>query len=231
MDFEAVLKDMPLLLNGVLITVVIAIGAIIIGFLIGVLCAVVRIAPKTNPFIKVLDAIVRGYVTIIRGTPTLLQLLIVANILLIAVYNSSTNVVVPIVAFGLNSGAYMSEIIRSGFNSVPSGQMEAGRSLGLSWGQTVKSIIIPQAIKTVVPTIFNEIIVLFKETSVVSYVTIFMAGQQVYDLLGISDKRGMVTGNYLAYLCIAALIYLVIVMLLTQVQKFIERRMSKSDRH
>ena len=132
MDFEAVLKDMPLLLNGVLVTVVIAIGAIILGFLIGVLCAVVRIAPKTNPFIKVLDAIVRGYVTVIRGTPTLLQLLIVANILLVAIYNSATNVIVPIVAFGLNSGAYMSEIIRSGFNSVPSGQMEAGRSLGLS---------------------------------------------------------------------------------------------------
>ncbi len=226
----AVFKDFDLLLNSLLITLLIAGGALVVGFIIGILCAVVRIAPKNNPVIKVLDYIAKLYITIIRGTPTLLQLLIIANVVLSGIYNSSNNLIIPIIAFGLNSGAYMAEIIRSGFNSVPSGQLEAGRSLGLTWGRTVIKIIIPQAIKTVIPTIFNEIIVLVKETSVVMYTSLFVGGKQVYDLLGIADKRGLATANYLAYIIVAALLYLIVVILLTQVQKLIERKFRKNER-
>ena len=224
-----VFKDIDLLLNSLLITLLIAAGALLVGFVIGILCAVIRIAPKRNPIVKVLDAIARFYVTIIRGTPTLLQLLIMANVVLVSINSSNNNLIIPILAFGLNSGAYMSEIIRSGFNSVPSGQLEAGRSLGLTWGKTVVKIIIPQAIKTVIPTIFNEIIVLVKETSVVAYIPLTI-GKQVYDLLGMADKRGLATGKYMAYIIVAALLYLIIVILLTQVQKLIERKFRKNER-
>lgn len=124
----------------------------------------------------------------------------------------------------------MAEIFRSGFNSVDRGQLEAGRSLGLSWLTTTTRIIIPQAVKTIIPTIFNEIIILVKETSVVSYVAIFIGGIQVYDLLGMADKQGLSTGEYLAFLVTAALIYLVVVLVLTLIQKIIERRFGRSDR-
>lgn len=110
---------------------------------------------------------------------------------LVAFKSMDTNLVVPIVSFGINSGAYMAEIIRSGIQSVDSGQMEAGRSVGLSWITTMRKIIIPQAIKVVIPTIFNEIIMLVKETSVVSYIVLMVGGKQKYDLLGIADKLGL----------------------------------------
>ena len=229
-------QDAPAFGQALLVTLMIAAAAIVIGLVIGIVCASIRIAPKTNIFIKVLDKIVGLYITIIRGTPTLLQLLIIANIVLASIYKSDANIFVPMLAFGVNSGAYMAEIFRSGFNSVDRGQLEAGRSLGLSWFATTRKIIIPQAVKTIMPTIFNEIIILVKETSVVSYVSIVMPWgdhgkvEQVYDLLGIADKRGTSTGEWMAYLITAALIYLVVVLLLTLVQKIIERRFSISDR-
>lgn len=234
--FEMLLNDANQFGMALLVTLMIAAVAIVIGLLIGVVCAAVRIAPKTNIFVRALDKVVGLYITVIRGTPTLLQLLIIANIVLITVYSSNANIFVPMFAFGVNSGAYMAEIFRSGFNSVDRGQLEAGRSLGLSWFATTRTIIIPQAVKTVVPTIFNEIIILVKETSVVSYLSILMpwgegnSVMQVYDLLGIADKRGQATGEWMAYLITAALIYLVVVLLLTLVQKIIERRFSISDR-
>lgn len=228
--FELIWSARGLFGNALLVTLLIAAAAIVIGLVIGIVCASVRVAPKTNIVIRILDKIVWLYITIIRGTPTLLQLLIIANVILLPIYNASTNVLVPMIAFGVNSGAYMAEIFRSGFNSVDRGQLEAGRSLGLSWLTTTVRVIIPQAIKTTVPTIFNEIIILVKETSVVSYVAIFIGGRQVYDLLGMADKYGLSTGEYLAFLITAALIYLVIVLILTFVQKIIERRFSISDR-
>ena len=223
-------NDRGLFGQALLVTLAIAAGAIIIGFVIGMLCAAVRVSPKTNIFIKVIDKIVGLYITIIRGTPTLLQLLIIANVVLNPLFNTSTNIVVPMIAFGINSGAYMAEILRSGFNSVDVGQLEAGRSLGMSWFSTTKSIIIPQAIKNVVPTIFNEIIILVKETSVVSYISILIGGSQVWDLLGMADKRGLSTGEYMAYLVTAAIIYLAVVLLLSLAQKLTERRFKRSDR-
>lgn len=216
--------------NALLVTLLIAVAAIAIGLVIGLICASVRVAPKTNIVIRIADKIVGLYIMIIRGTPTLLQLLIIANVVMLPIYNAGTNILVPMVAFGINSGAYMAEIFRSGFNSVDRGQLEAGRSLGLSWLTTTTRIIIPQAVKTIIPTIFNEIIILVKETSVVSYVAIFIGGIQVYDLLGMADKQGLSTGEYLAFLVTAALIYLVVVLVLTLIQKIIERRFGRSDR-
>ena len=212
-------------------SLLIAFGAVVLGFIIGVLLAVVRIAPKTNPVIKFFDGIAVGYITVIRGTPTLVQLLILYNSVLVSFKRLPTNLIVPIIAFGINSGAYMAEIIRAGINSIDKGQMEAGRSLGLSWITTMRKVIIPQAIKTVVPTIFNEIIILVKETSVVSYIVLRVNSEQKWDLLGMAEKQGLATpACYLTFLFCAAILYLAVVMLLTALQHFIERRLQKNER-
>ncbi|MCQ2398982.1 MAG: amino acid ABC transporter permease [Clostridia bacterium] len=219
-----------ILFEGLGITLIIAFGAVILGFLIGVICALIRIAPKTNVFNIVLDKIVGVYITVIRGTPTLLQLLIMCNSVMVTAYSSSTNLIVPIIAFGINSGAYMAEVIRSGISAVDVGQTEAGRSLGLSWTKTMNKIVIPQAVKTVVPAIFNEIITLVKETSVVCYVAVMVGGKQVWDLLGYADKFGIRTSNYMAFIVSAAILYLAVVLLLTLLQKVIEKRLKKNER-
>lgn len=212
-------------------SLLIALGAVILGFIIGVIFAVIRIAPKNNIIIKTLDKIAILYITVIRGTPTLVQLLILYNSVLVSFKSMSTNLLVPIIAFGINSGAYMAEIIRSGITSVDAGQMEAGRSVGLSWVTTMSKIIIPQAIKIVVPTIFNEIIMLVKETSVVSYIVLKVNSTQKFDLLGMAEKQGLATpACYLAFLFCAALLYLAIVMILTFIQSVIERKLRKNER-
>ena len=201
-------------------SLLIAFGAVVLGFIIGVILAVIRIAPKTNPVIRFFDKIAVLYITVIRGTPTLVQLLILYNSVLVWFKRMPTNLLVPIIAFGINSGAYMAEIIRSGISAVDIGQMEAGRSLGLSWIITMRRVIIPQAVKTVVPTIFNEIIILVKETSVVSYIVLKVNSVQKYDLLGMAEKQGLATPA-----C-----YLAVVMLLTFLQHLIERRLKKNER-
>lgn len=221
-----------LLFESLGISILIAVGAIIIGFFVGVLMAMIRIAPKTNIFIKILDKIAQLYITVIRGTPTMVQLLIMYSSIMVAFKYLETNIAVPIVAFGINSGAYMAEIIRSGINSVDVGQIEAGRSVGLSWVTTMRKIVIPQAIKVVVPTIFNEIIILVKETSVVSVIALRMGGMQKWDLLGLTSKMGVAKpATYNAFLYTAAAMYLVVVLILTFVQKRIEKRMKINERH
>ena len=213
------------------ISLLIAAGAIVIGFIIGVILAVIRIAPKTNIFIKVLDKIAQAYITIIRGTPTMVQLLIMYSSIMVGFKYLETNILVPIVAFGINSGAYMAEIIRSGINSVDIGQIEAGRSVGLPWVTTMRKIVIPQAIKVVVPTIFNEIIILVKETSVVSVIALRMGGEQKWDLLGLTSKMSLAKpATYNAFLYTAAALYLIVVLLLTFVQKRIEKGLKKNER-
>jgi len=213
------------------ISLLIAAGAIVIGFIIGVVLAVIRIAPKNNIVVKVLDKIAQGYIAIIRGTPTMVQLLIMYSSIMVGFKNFETNILVPIVAFGINSGAYMAEIIRSGINSVDIGQIEAGRSVGLSWVTTMRKIVIPQAIKVVIPTIFNEIIVLVKETSVVSVIALRIGGDQKWDLLGLTSKMANAKpATYNAFLYTAAALYLIVVLLLTFVQKRLEKRMKKNER-
>ena len=212
-------------------SLLIALGAVILGFIIGVILAIIRIAPKNNIVIKVLDKIAGVYITVIRGTPTLVQLLILYNSVLVSFKSMSTNLLVPIVAFGINSGAYMAEIIRSGIASIDIGQMEAGRSVGLPWITTMRKVIIPQAIKVVIPTIFNEIIILVKETSVVSYIVLKVDSHQKWDLLGMAEKQGLATpACYLTFLFFAAILYLAVVMLLTFVQHLVERRFKKNER-
>ena len=221
-----------LLLQSLGVSLLIAAGAIVIGFIIGVLLAVIRIAPKNNPIMKALDWFAQLYITVIRGTPTMVQLLIMYSSILVVFKYTDTNILVPIIAFGINSGAYMAEIIRSGINSVDKGQIEAGRSVGLSWTTTMRKIVIPQAIKVVIPTIFNEIIILVKETSVVSVIALRIGGAQKWDLLGLAtDKMSLAKpACYNTYLYTAALLYLTVVLLLTFVQKIIEKRMKKNER-
>ncbi|MBQ8882778.1 MAG: amino acid ABC transporter permease [Clostridia bacterium] len=219
------------LIEGLGISLLIALVAVVIGLVIGIVLAMIKIAPKSNIVMKILDKIADIYITVIRGTPMLVQLLIMYGVILVSFKSSDTNLLVPIISFGINSGAYMAEIIRSGINSVDKGQMEAGRSLGLSWVTTMLKVIIPQAIKVVIPTIFNEIIILVKETSVVAYILLRVNGKQVWDLLGIAEKLGLAKpACYMALIFTVAIVYLVVVLLLTLVQKLIERRLKKNER-
>ena len=217
-------------LQGLRNTVIIAIGACLFGLLIGIIVTCIRVAPKTNPIMKVLDGIARLYVTIIRGTPVVLQLFICYFVLLSSIRNvnffgikDTAGVWVALVTFGINSGAYMAEILRGGINAVDQGQMEAGRSLGLSWISTFVRIILPQALKSAIPTMFNEFITLIKETSVAGYVGIV-------DLTKIQSYVTVQTMELFTPLVIIAVIYLIIVLGLQKIQKIIEGRLKKSER-
>ncbi len=212
-------------------SLLIALFAALMGFVIGVVLVMAKIVPKTNFVFVILDKLAGFYVTVIRGTPMLVQLLIMYSVVLVSFKFSSTNLIVPIIAFGINSGAYMAEIIRSGITSVDVGQMEAGRSLGLSWTTVMFRVIIPQAVKVVVPAIFNELISLVKETSVISVIVLRVNDVQKYDLLGYAQRMGLAKpAAYFAFLFTASLLYLAVVLLLTLVQKIIERRFKKNER-
>ena len=230
-QIKAVYELRDFLYKGLGISLLIAFSAVVMGFIIGVIMAMIKISPKNNIIMKLLDKFADLYITIIRGTPMLVQLLIMSGVILVSFEFKPTNLAVPIVAFGINSGAYMAEIIRSGINSVDKGQMEAGRSLGLSWSTTMFKIIIPQAIKVVIPTIFNEIISLVKETSVVAYIALRINGEQVWDLLGYAENMGLYNAPiYMALIFTVAIIFLLVVLLLTLIQKLIERSLSKNER-
>lgn len=219
-----------LYLLGLRNTVIIAAGACLLGLLIGIIVACIRIAPKQNPVIKVLDGICRFYVTVIRGTPVVLQLFLsyfgfLAFLRYTPLFGlkDTDAILVAIITFGINSGAYMAEILRGGINAVDQGQMEAGRSLGMSWTRTFLRIILPQALKSAIPTMFNEFITLIKETSVAGYVGII-------DLTLIKDYISFQTNELFIPLIIIAAIYLILVLILQQFQKLIERRLMKSER-
>ena len=151
-------------------TLLIAVSGLIIGILIGTLIATARVVPKYKVLPRVLNAICGFYVALFRGTPMVVQLLVFYYVLLPIIGLKITGVQVAILVFGLNSGAYISEIMRSGIQSVDPGQMEAGRAVGLSFGTSMMKIVIPQAVKNILPTLGNEFISLIKETSVVSFV-------------------------------------------------------------
>lgn len=207
--------------NGLEYTIIITVCALIIGLVLGSLSAIVKTAHqnnKKNPGLAVLDFIVSIYLTVIRGTPTVVQLMIMYFI----IWQSGTSLEVAIAAFGINSGAYLAEVLRSGIQSVDRGQMEAGRSLGLSYSQTMRKIILPQAFKNVAPAIFNEFITLLKETSVAGYVGI-------QELTKGGDIIRSITYDAVPPLLIVALIYLIIVIGLTQILRVIERRLALSD--
>ncbi len=221
--YNALIPDQRYLayLDGLKVTLLISFFAILLGIMIGVLVAVVKVTAM-NSKMRWLVAICNVYINIIRGTPLMVQLLIIYN--LIFTSRSTNELVVGAVCFGINSGAYVSEIIRAGIESIDRGQMEAGRSLGLNYLQTMKLIILPQAIRNILPALGNEFIVLIKETSVAGVIA-------VTDLTKAAQYVGSRTWDILPPLVIAAACYLVMVMGLSKVLSVFERRLAKGDRH
>lgn len=208
------------ILEGVGNTLLISLISVIIGTLIGIVIAIVNSYNKETKKMKILSGICKLYVSIIRGTPVLLQLMIMYYVIFRDIRDANL-IVIASLAFGINSGAYVSEIIRAGIESIDKGQMEAGRSLGLSYFQTLKLIILPQAIKNILPAIGNEFITLIKETSVAGYIG-------VRDLTKASDIIASRTYDYFFPLIIAALIYLIIILGVTKILNIFERRMKKN---
>lgn len=209
--------------DGLETTIVVSLGAALLGLIIGTLVTFVKILPEAGWKTKVAKVICNIYVTIIRGTPVALQLFIAAFV--IFNFRGFPPVVTAIFAFGVNSGAYVSENFRAGICSVDRGQNEAGRALGLSFKTTLLKIVFPQAIKNVIPAIGNELIALVKETSIVSMIGMFdltMAAKVI--------GSGQNLASYFAPMAVVAVFYLAIVYLITLVIKLLERRLSKNDR-
>jgi len=202
-------------------TVIIAIAGLIIGIIIGTLIATVRVIPKYKRLPRVLDAICSVYVGFFRGTPMVVQLFY--YVLLPIVGGHMTGVQVAMLVFGLNSGAYISEIMRGGILSVDPGQMEGGRAMGLSFSTTMLKIVIPQAVKNILPTLGNEFISLIKETSVVSFVG-------ATDLYVAFNYIGSNSYEFMVPYLVMALIYIVMVLLISLGIKLMERSLRKSDR-
>ena len=210
-------------LTGLQNTMIIAVMGLLIGIVIGTLIATVRVMPKYKKAVRVMDKFCSFYVGLFRGTPMVVQLLVFYYVMLPLTGIKMSSVLVAITVFGLNSGAYISEIMRGGILSVDPGQMEGGRSVGLSYGTTMLKIVIPQAVKNILPTMGNEFIALVKETSVVSFVgakDLYLAFQSI----------GSGTYEYMVPYLAMAIIYIVIVCLITLGIKIMERRLRKSDR-
>lgn len=221
-----------MLVQGLKNTLIITFFSVLIGIAIGMVIAAVRSTYDKNAetlkknggigyvVMRILNALAKLYLTVLRGTPVVVQLLIAYFV----IFASSRNgIAVAIFAFGLNSGAYVAEIFRGGIMSIDNGQFEAGRSLGFNYLQTMVYIIIPQVIKTVLPTLCNEFIVLLKETSVAGYVGIVdltKAGELI---------RGATFSAFMPLLAVA-LIYLVAVVVLTKLVNILERRLRRSER-
>lgn len=210
-------------LEGLKNTLLIAVLGLIIGIILGTLIATARVIPKYRLFPKILDKICSFYVALFRGTPVVVQLLVFYYVLLPLMGSRMTGVQVAVLVFGLNSAAYISEIMRSGILSVDHGQMEAGRAVGLSFRTTMLKIVIPQAVKNILPTLGNELIALIKDTSVVSFVgatDLYVA----FNYIGSNNYEFMVP-----YL-VMALIYIVLVLIISLAIKLMERSLRKSDR-
>ncbi len=207
------------IIEGLLNTLLISFFAVVIGVLIGIVIALIRSYHDKSGKLKIADMISRTYVNIIRGTPVVLQLMIIYYVIFETV--DINIVLVGVLAFGINSGAYVAEIIRAGINSVPTGQMEAGLSLGLSYSQTMRHIILPQAVKNILPALCNEFITLIKETSVGAYVGIV-------ELTKASDIIASRTYDYFFPLFIIAIIYLVLTLGLTKLVGILERKLNNA---
>lgn len=209
------------LLDGLKTTLLITFFAAILGIILGFIVAIIRSTHDKSGHFKILNAVCRVYLTVIRGTPTMIQLLIMNFVIFGSV--SLDKVIVGSLAFGINSGAYVAEIVRSGIMSIDPGQTEAGRSLGLNFTQTMKLIIMPQAFKNVLPALVNEFIVLLKETSIIGYIGMM-------DLTKGAMLIQSRTYNAFLPLIAAALIYLALVMFLTFLMNKIERRLKTNER-
>lgn len=210
--------------DGLWATVKIAVFGLVIGIIIGAIIGMIRVAPKYKFVMRLLDKISAVYVMFFRGTPIVVQLLIAYYVLLPALGIRGVDaVVVGIAVFGLNSGAYVSEIMRGGLNSVDKGQLEAARSLGLSYPVSMIKIVIPQAFKNIIPTLGNEFITLIKETSVLSFIS-------VVDLYAVFTIIGGKNYEFMIPYLVMALIYIVLVFIISIIVKMIEKAFAKSDK-
>lgn len=208
-------------LTGLKSTLLITLIALLIGVILGFTVGIIRSVYEQTGKLKLLNAITKVYLSIIRGTPSMVQLLIFNFIIFASV--TLNEIVVGGIAFGINSGAYVAEIVRSGIMSIDKGQTEAGRSLGLSAGQTMKLIIIPQAFKNVLPALINEMIVLLKETAIIGYI----GTTDITKAASLVQSR---TYSAFVPLISAAVFYWVLVSILTYFMGKVERRMRKNDR-
>lgn len=209
------------LLKGLGNTLLITLFAVIIGILFGFLIAIVRTSHDRNGSLPLLNGICRLYLTIIRGTPVMVQLLIIYYVILANI--NTSKILVAVVAFGLNSAAYVAEIVRSGIMAVDIGQFEAGRSLGLNYSQTMRSIILPQAIKNILPALCNEFISLLKETSISGYIGLM-------DLTKGGDIIRSTTFQAMIPLISVAIIYLIMVVGLSKIVGILERKLRNNER-
>ncbi len=207
------------ILEGLFNTIIIAFFAVIIGVIIGTIVALIRNNYDQNQKFKLLNHLCNLYVSIIRGTPVILQLMIIYYVIFKSV--NIDIIIVSIIAFGINSGAYVSEIIRAGINSIPKGQSEAGYSLGLKYAQIMQHIVLPQAIKNVLPALGNEFITLLKETSVGAYIG-------VVELTKASDIIASRTYDYFSPLLIIAIIYLTMTIGLSKLITKLERKLKNA---
>lgn len=207
------------IINGFGVTLLITVFACLIGIMIGLIIAIIKVKPKKTWLGSVAEFFANCYLTVIRGTPVVVQLMIIYFVILVPIHEK---ILVSIIAFGINSGAYVAEIIRSGILSVDKGQMEAGRSLGLDYNMTMRHIILPQALKNILPALGNELITLLKETSVAGFIG-------VMDLAKAGDIIRSQTYLALVPLLLVAAIYLAVVMLMTWGLGKFERRLRRSD--
>lgn len=216
------------LVRGLKNTLIVTVLAVLVGIVLGTIVALIRTSHDKDDghskgffhgLLNVLNAIANVYLTVIRGTPAVVQLMIMYYI----IFASSNNkILIAVLSFGINSGAYVAEIIRAGITSVDPGQSEAGRSLGLNYAQTMRYIVIPQALKNVLPALANEFISLLKETAVSGYVALI-------DLTKAGDIiRGRTYSAFMPLIAVA-LIYLILVMFFTYLERIMERRLSRAD--
>ena len=209
------------LANGLLVTLKLTFFAVLLGLVLGFCIAMIKNIHDNTGKLKIANFLCNLYLTVIRGTPVLVQLMIIYFVIFGSVRIDKA--LTAILAFGINSGAYQAEIFRAGIQSIPKGQMEAGRSLGFSYLQTMTRIIMPQAIKNVIPTLLNEVITLLKETSVAGYIAL-------EDLTKGGDIIRSRTYSAFMPLIAVALIYLVMVLILERLVRVIERRLKKNEK-
>lgn len=213
--------------DGLKVTFIVTIGALILGVILGLIVAIVRtshdsIKNRKPPIaLRIINGICKIYLTVIRGTPMMVQLLIMGFVIMVPKSDTSM-MLCGIITLGINSGAYVAEIARSGLMSVNIGQTEAGRSLGLNYIQTMWYIVIPQAIKNILPALGNEMITLLKDTSLVSVIALRDVTKQAQNIVSKTYQA------YVPYISLA-IIYLIIVVLLTKILNIFERRLRKSD--
>lgn len=204
-------------------TLIIAIAGLLIGIVIGTLIAAVKVAPKYNPFVRIGCVVGDVYVAIFRGTPIVVQLLLAYFVLFPLMGIGMKSLGTCILVFGLNSGAYVSEIMRAGIQSVDIGQTEAGRALGMGYIPTMMKIVVPQAIKNILPTLGNEFIALLKDTSVASFVA-------TADLYKCFNEIGLITYDFLSPYLMLAVFYIVMIMAVTLLIKLLEKLLRRDTR-